>query len=332
MGICSYGRIMYLMAEQAAKFSLLINELYVKRRSLPATPKQFALDLGIEVQRDVNGVEMGILENGIPFLTQRGLALVTGAPRSAIQEITQEWEEHYDDDILSKDRISFIKQYLFDRGYTDRKLFIETTRDGSPHYAYPDIVCMAILEYYAFETRSPGRQAIDSYRRFAEFGLQRYIYESLNYTPGDRWQYHHERVSLLANSSPDGYFIVFHEITGLIVDLITADLTVNHKTIPDISVGQMWAKHWQENNLAAQHGERISWKHNFPPRYPQAQSNPQEAKAYPNAALAEFRRWFRNDYLVTKFPAYILKKAHLLQGGKEEALHIGSMYTPRQIQ
>ncbi|EOU9508221.1 hypothetical protein WA834_06265 [Pseudomonas aeruginosa] len=297
-----------------------------------AGPKQFILDLGVEVQRDVNGIEMGVLENGIPFLTQRGLALVTGAHRSAIQDITQEWEDHYDDDVLTKDRISFIKQALFSRGYTERKLYIETTRDGSPHYAYPDVVCMAILEYYAFESRTLNQQASDNYRRFAAYGLQRFIYDSLNYTPGDKWQYHHERVSLLANSSPDGYFIVFHEITGLIVDLINADLTVNHKTIPDISVGLMWSKHWKANNLASVHGERIPWEHNFPPRYPQAQSNPQEANAYPNTALAEFRRWFRNDYLATKFPAYILKKSHLLQGGKDEALQIGSMYTPKQIQ
>lgn len=303
----------------------------MKRGPLVAGPRQFALDLGVEVQRDVNGIEMGVLENGIPFLTQRGLALVTGAPRSAIQDITQEWEEHYDDDVLSKDRISFIKQYLFDRGYTDRKLYIETTRDGSPHYAYPDIVCMAVLEYYAFESRSTSQTATDNYRRFAAYGLQRFIYESLNYTPGDKWQYHHERVSLLANQSPDGYFIVFHEINGMIVDLINADLTVNHKTIPDISVGQAWAKHWKESELSNEFGERISWKHNFPERYPQALSNPQEANAYPNEALAEFRRWFKSEYLTTKFPAYILKKAHLLQGGRDEAVRIGEMYSPKQI-
>lgn len=296
-----------------------------------ATYKQFSLDLGVEVQRDVNGIEMGVLENGIPFLTQRGLALATGAHRRAIQDITQEWEEHFDDEILVKDRISFIKQYLFDRGYTERKLYIETTKDGSQHYAYPDIVCMAILEYYAFETRSPNKEATDNYRRFAAYGLQRFIYDSLNYTPGDKWAYHHERVSLLANTAPEGYFIVFNEITGLIVDLITADLTVNHKTIPDISVGQMWAKHWKASGLSAAYGDRIPCEHNYPPRYPQSLSNPQEANAYPNSALAEFRRWFKNDYLATKFPPYILKKAHLLHGGQEEALKIGNMYSPKAL-
>ncbi|MCO7626437.1 lambda phage CII family protein [Pseudomonas fluorescens] len=303
----------------------------MSNKDLQTAPKQIALDLGVEIQRDVNGIEMGILENGIPFLTQRGLALATGAHRSAIQDISQEWVDHYDDDVISKDRISFIKEYLFSRGYTDRMLYIETTRDGSPHYAYPDIVCMAILEYYAFETRSPNKQATENYRSFAAFGLRKFIYESLNYTPGDKWQYHHERVSLLNNASPEGYYIVFNEVTGLIVDLITADLTVNHKTIPDISVGQSWAKHWQEFKYSSIYGERISCEHNYPARYPQSKSNPQEVNAYPNHSLAEFRRWFKHDYLRTKFPAYILKKANILAGGKDEALQIGGMYSPKLI-
>lgn len=300
----------------------------MKNTGEKAAPKQIVLDLGVEVQRDVNGIEMGVLENGIPFLTQRGLALAAGSPRSALHEISQEWVDHFDDEVITKDRISFIKTYLFAQGYTDRSLYIEVMRDGQPHYAYPDVVCMAILEYYAFESRSPNQQAKDTYRAFAALGLRRFIYESLNYTPGDKWQYHHERVSILNNSAPLGYFIIFNEITGLIVDLINADLTVNHKTIPDISVGQMWAKHWKEFNYSSVYGERVPCQHNYPARYPQAKSNPQEASAYPNHALGEFRRWFRYDYLVTKFPEYILKKAPTLKGGKDEALKIGTMYSP----
>ncbi|MFZ6778354.1 hypothetical protein ACO0LD_16130 [Undibacterium sp. Ji83W] len=41
--------------------------------AVQAIPKQIPLDLGIEVQKDINGIEMGVLENGIPYLTQRGL-------------------------------------------------------------------------------------------------------------------------------------------------------------------------------------------------------------------------------------------------------------------
>lgn len=297
-----------------------------------ATPKQLPLELGIEVQRDVNGIEMGVLENGIPYLTQRGLAGVTGVSRNVIQTITKEWEEHFHDAVLGKDRISYFKAYLFDKGYYEEKLHVETVQNGTTHFAYPDVVCMAFLEYYAFESKADGGTALESFRKFAAYGLQKFIYESLDYTPADKWKYHNDRVSILKDSSPPGYFTIFKEITGLVVDLIQADLTVNHKTIPDISVGLAWAKFWTENNLESQYGCRIQYEHNYPDYYPQSMSNPQKPNAYPDAALPMFRQWFKQDYLLTRFPKYILTKAKLLQGGKEEALKIGAMYNQNQLQ
>lgn len=53
------------------------NDLEAKTVALAAPPKQFPLDLGIEIERDIGGVEMGVLENGMPYLTQRGLVAVT---------------------------------------------------------------------------------------------------------------------------------------------------------------------------------------------------------------------------------------------------------------
>lgn len=296
-----------------------------------ATSKQMPLDLGIEVQKDINGIEMGVLDNGIPYLTQRGLAGITGVARSLIQTISKEWEAHYNDDVIGKDRISYFKQYLFEKGFHEPSLHIETVQNGTVHYAYPDIVCMAFLEYYAFESKSDSAIALENYRKFAAFGLRRFIYEALDYTPSDKWKYHHDRVSLLKDSAPPGHFIIFQEITGLVVDLINADLTVNHKTIADISVGMAWGKYWTANNLEAQFGKRVQWDHNYPDYYPQSASNPQPANAYPDAALPLFRQWFKQDYLLTKFPKYILSKANLLPGGKEEALKIGGMYQNKAL-
>ncbi len=306
--------------------------LPAKSGAHPATPTQAVLDLCIEIQRDVNGVEMGVLENGIPFLTQRGLAKITGAPRSSIYDLTQEWEVRFDDDILKKDRFSFLREYLAKNSYTERKLYIETKKDGSTHFAYPDIVCMAIIEFYAFEAKTPNKEAIENYRRLAAYGLQKFIYDALHYTPTDKWQHHHDRVSILQNAAPDGYWIVFNEITGLIVDLITAGLTVNTKTIPDISVGQAWALAWEAEGHESRFGPRIRCAHNYPSYFPQAASNPQPAWAYPDQSLAEFRKWFRHENLVTKFPRYILTKAKLLAGGKDEALAIGGLYQPKAIE
>jgi hypothetical protein len=307
------------------------NALTRKNATLRAPPAQSVLDLGIETQKTVNGVEMGVLENGIPFLTQSGLAKLAGAKRGQIYAITQEWEAHYDDDVLAKGRISFLRDYLFKNGYTERKLFIETKKDGSVHYAYPDIVCMAVLEYYAFEASGDNqREAQENYRRLAAYGLQRFIYDGLNYTPADPWKMYHARVSLLQGSAPAGYFIVFHEIAPMIVDLINSGLTVNDHTVPDGSVGGCWGRFWEENSLDATFGERIKYPHFFPPEFPQSKSNPQMAWAYPDTALAEFRKWFRAEYLITKFPKYILTKAHVL-GGQDKAKQIGTMYQPKQI-
>lgn len=298
--------------------------------SQPAPPSQLVLDIGVEVQRDVNGVEMGVLENGVPFLTQTGLAKICGVARSVIFDITQDWAEHYDDVVMTKDRISWIKDYLFRNGYTEPKLYIETIKDGAPHYAYPDVVAMAVIEYYAFEAKNKTQSALDNYRRLATFGLQKFIYQALGYTPPDKWKYHHDRISLLQDGAPDGHFIVFHEVSGMIVDLINADLLVNDKTIPDISVGRCWSDYWKAQGYDDIHGARCRYEHNFPSYYPQSASNPQPAWAYPNEALADFRRWFRHDYLVTRFPKYILTKAHLL-GGQIEAQKIGSLYQPKLI-
>ena len=85
---------------------------------------QAVLDLGIEIERNVGGIEMGVLENGIPYLTQRGLAAMSGAARSTIFEITKEWEDTFDDPIPPKGRTAFFKDYLFKNGYDEREIFI----------------------------------------------------------------------------------------------------------------------------------------------------------------------------------------------------------------
>jgi hypothetical protein len=296
----------------------------------PAPPRQLHLDLGIEVERVVGGIEMGVLENGIPYLTQTGLAAMAGAARSTIFEITQEWQQAQSSGVW-RGRMVWFQEYLSKTGFDEPSLYIEIMKDGSPHYAYPDMVCMAMVEYFAFEAQRTNETALSNFRSLARFGLQKFIYDALGYTPPDKWKYHHDRVSILHGSAPDGYFIVFNEVSGLIIDLINADLTVNDKTIPDISVGRCWSDHWKNNKLEEIYGPRREYDHNYPDYYPQSRSNPQPAKAYPDKAIPEFRRWFRHEYLPTKFPKYILTKAHLLSG-PDEAKQIAAMFKPTAIE
>ena len=296
-----------------------------------AGPRQGVLDLGVEVERVVGGVEMGVLENGLPYLTQRGLAEMSGASRKAIFDITQEWEEAQRSGVFPRGRMTFFRDYLSKAGFDELRLYIEIVKDSSPHYAYPDVVCMAVIEYFAFEAQIKNETALNNFRNLARFGLQSFIYDALGYSLPDKWKYHHDRISLVQSAAPDGYFTIFSEVSGMIVDLIAADLPVNDKTIPDISVGRCWGDHWNDTRLGSTYGGRVKYDHNYPSCYPQSASSPQQPWAYPNEALGEFRRWFRHDYLATRFPRYILAKAHLL-GGQEKAKQIGSLYKAKDIE
>lgn len=298
----------------------------------PAPQVQIPLDLGIQVEKNVNGIEMGVLENGLPYLTQSGLARMTGAARKTIFEITKVWEQEYSEQVIGSGRNGLLKEYLFKNGYTEPTLYMELQKDGSTHYAYPDIVCMALLEYYAFEAKNPIPDAITNYRNLARFGLQKFIYEALEYTPEDKWKYFNDRVSILQGSAPADHFTLFSETTGLSVDLINADLPVNDKTLPDISVGLGWGKLWTSAGLEQEFGPRIKYEHNYPSYYPQSASNPQTLWAYPDVALPLFRRWFRNEYLPTKFPRYILTKAKVLKGGTLEAEKIAALFDQKMIE
>ncbi|MBC8945577.1 hypothetical protein [Xenorhabdus indica] len=292
------------------------------------------LDIDIKQEATINGIEMGVLENGIPYLTQNGLASVCGVQRLRIKEITDEWAESYESGIFKKGKMTFIGSYLLKERFLEPKLYIPITKNGTEYHAYPDIICMAILEYYAFESRqADNNTALRSYRELAKKGLKEYIYDALAYKPDDPWRHYHNRVSILKDKGtiPDGYFIIFNEIAGMIIDLINAGLTINSSTVPDGSVGIHWGTFWKNNKLHLIYGDRISCEHYYPEEFQQAKSNPQEINAYPDSALSEFRRWFKHDYLLTKFPKYILKKVNLLPGGKDDAERLSELFKPKLI-
>ena len=294
-------------------------------------PKMIPLDLTVSVEATYQGIEMGVLQNGMPYLTQTGLAELCGLKsRTSISDIATEWAECQSHGVFTKGRMEFISSYLSQEGYNEPDLYISFIKNGSPTYAFPDVVCMAILEYYAFvsEQTASKTTAQQNYRTLARLGLRGYIYSALRYQPEDPWKPYHDRVSIMKSqgSVPDGYFIVFNEIAGLMVDLIHAGLAVNMYTVPDISVGLTWARFWKDENYSADFGGIVKCSHYYPDEFNQSGSNPQSINAYPNTALAAFRSWFKHVYLPTKFPKYILTKANLLSGGQDEALRIADNF------
>src|SRR5689334_11697424 len=53
--------------------------------------EQLRLDLQVAAEREINGVGMGVLSDGQPFLTIRGLARLCGVDHSSIIRITADW-------------------------------------------------------------------------------------------------------------------------------------------------------------------------------------------------------------------------------------------------
>lgn len=272
-------------------------------------PDQPELELQIEAEVEHDGIGMGVLNDGTPFLNQRAIGDLCGLRNKYIGIISSEWNAENP----PKD-VKRVKELLFDQTGTVPLAPHVEVYDGKKRYlAYPDNVCTAILEYFAFEAkRQYADIALNNYRRLSRFGLKQFIYKETGYSGGeedDLWRVFKDRVSLTYDSVPAGYFGVFKELSDLIVTLGMKGLHINEGFVPDISVGQAWARYWKEEHLESRFGSRRTYPHCFPDYFPQAASNPQLANCYPEYALGEFRRWFREEYIGEgKFKKYLSGK------------------------
>lgn len=265
-------------------------------------PPQIQLPIPI-AHADVDGVEMGILDDGTPYLTLRGLASLCGIAPSTLSG----WK--YDPAIITG-RDAAVRRLLRDQGYTDDTLHVRSELEGSAINAYPDIVCMAILEYYAFDSeRGKTDVALKNFRLLARGGMRVFIYRCLGYDDNcvpRAWADFRERI--LLNSVPPGYFSAFSEMYKLVLLAIQGGLMVGPDTVPDISIGHAWSKFWTTNQLSEKWGQRITYEHVYPDMYPQAAGNPYDANCYPLGALGEFQIWFQGTYVPEYFPKYVKRK------------------------
>lgn len=256
---------------------------------------------------DINGLEMGILPDGTPYLTGRGLARACGVAPGMILTLDQEWSR----DSLQPQHQK-IANLLDGHGYTGDTLYFKARHDGVEVNCHPDAVCMAILEYYAFEaTTTAAPVAQRTIRNLLRGGLRAYIYTVLKYDPLAReqlsWKNFQDR--LLLNQLPDGFFSVFAESAFLVVPAIKNGLHVDEHVVPDISLGQVWGRHWEDSLLDQKFGLRRRHPHRYPDSYPQSAANDSiEPWIYPLASVSEFRLWMQNIYLPEKFPSYLQRK------------------------
>lgn len=278
------------------------NELGKKSTAL--VPAQGDL-FHVEKQTVINGVEMGVLENGIPYLTESGLARMCGIDRKVLNRLANGWSDEQ-----VKPRGKVIAQLLGQLGYVETTLYLKSEHRGSEVNAYTEPVCLALLEYYAFMADERREEAVHAFRTLARTTFRAFIYEAVGYTPENRaldsWKHFHDRIDMTMDAVPTGYFSVFREIAAMIVPMIRSGIMISDKVVPDISVGRAWSEYWNNHDLAKKYGERDKYDHEYPDYYPQAKSNPQAAFAYPDAALGEFRNWLRANYISSKFPKYLL--------------------------
>lgn len=285
------------------------NLVAVMPGKVAANSVQGVLDLGIAKQKEIDGVGMGVLSDGTPFLTLRGLAQLCGVNHSVIQGINAEWDAD-----LPTPRATRLREILKSHGDEVSLPYIPIQQRSGLFYAYPDAVCIAILEYYSFDAGQNIRpEAQKNYRLLAGKALREFIYTQVGYDPSnnltDQWRQFHDRVSLTYNSVPHGYFGVFKEMADVIVTLGQAGLHIDATFVPDISVGRCWSDYWKKESLDLIYGERIKFQHNFPDYFPQSASNPQEPWCYPEDALGKFRQWFRDTYIGQgKFQNYLESK------------------------
>lgn len=281
-----------------------INVLAKKSTSMGTTPAQGVLPLGIEKNGDFGEIGMGVLSDGTPYLNQRGLAVLCGVENAHIGTISSQWNCN-----PPKPRIQKIKNILHQSKFVAPEAHIEIFHVGKVHYCYPSEICLAILEYYAFDAGSNVQEkARTNFRMLAGSKLRDMIYREVGYDPTgqNRFKKWHDRIALNHQSAPKGFFHVFNEAHTIIYELILAGAEIGEKTVVDISIGKHWGRYWEEGGLENEFGARRKYPHRYPDDHPQAQSNPQESWCYPLAALGRYREWVQSEYIEGgKFKGYL---------------------------
>lgn len=256
---------------------------------------------------EVDGIQMGVLSDGTPYLTLRGLARMCGIDHSVLLRLANNWDEE-----RLKPRGKKLQELLAGQGHAGDALYIRTMGAGGETHAYADSACMAILEYYAFEAKqSDNDVAIKNYRLLARYSFRSFIYNRCGYDPDKHipqsWKNFHERI-LINDQVPVGYFSVFREIADLVVHMIQKGCPLDEHTVPDASAGIAWSKHWIASDLPTEFGERQKHPHFFPDWFPQSAANPVDAWIYPAEALGAFRIWLYRNYIPNSFTKYIDSK------------------------
>lgn len=123
------------------------------------------------------------------------------------------------------------------------------------------------------------------------------------------WRVFTDRLDLVSDQVPAGYFCIFRETADVYASLLRAGISPGLRILLDISVGQHWSKYWVKEELSQKFGDRQRYNHYFPKYWAQSLSNPQTPYCYPEDALGAFKRWMRETYVPIKLPVYLKNQA-----------------------
>lgn len=188
-----------------------------------------------------DGIEMGVMDDGTPFLTGAGLALMCDVTPTTVSELGELISFG-----VTKGRSAKIANILSENpAFNGDKFFEKIPHDGRIVNAYPEAVCMAVLEYYAFEA---GERCTDKARQISRLLMRKtfrdFVYSLVGYnrprlTFSDymlsRINHHH---SVSRNPLPDGYFCLFDKMIELLQKF-------------DLRIGYTLGEQWYDSSKGA---------------------------------------------------------------------------------
>lgn len=255
-------------------------------------------------------IEVGLLRDGTPFLSGRGLAKACGISNSTLVS----WGE-VAPQVGAKYRAGKLANLLATYHYNGDRLFFrlpsEVKFGGKVNVsAYPYQVCMAFLDYYAFVANK--EVARNSLRILSEQQLPNFICNAIAQQPTSPPPETHQTESdcPLRGKVPSNYFGVF-QITSR-GELGTAQnrLAFDRPIANPRNIEKAWSQYWHIHRLWERHGKRVPYLRKSLDCSPQLTADGYlKTYLYPASALGDFKRWFCLNYIPDRFPSYRHRKA-----------------------
>lgn len=209
-----------------------------------------------------DGIEMGVMIDGTPFATASGLAQMCGVTPKSITDLGE-----FIVDALSKPRgVKICELISRDKNFKGNKFFEKISYKNQIVNAYPDTVCMAVVQYYAFKAddncteKAQELAMLLMQTKFRDFvyalvGYNRPKVAFSDYTLS-RITHHHTASN---NPLPDGYFCLFDKIIEILqkfdsrIGYVMTDQWYDYSKgdkrylEPDISLGLYFSSLFKDN-------------------------------------------------------------------------------------